>query len=144
MVKKLLEAYISFLPTKSQILIEDCRHGAIESFTILSVIHHTSHEPDVPEELSRLIITECQNILDKLSCNNEGISSMASLSIRPDKCRDECFHNWEDYDRIQSKLPYFELLIGGKKKLEIRPNPNKKPVESWGDRDDTNISYGNN
>ena len=52
MTKKLLEAYLSFLPIRSQILIEDCRRGATEPFTILSVIHHTSHEPDVPEKLS--------------------------------------------------------------------------------------------
>ena len=144
MTKKLLEAYLSFLPIRSQILIEDCRRGATEPFTILSVIHHTSHEPDVPEKLSKLIIAECQEILNKLRCNSEGISSMASLSISPDKCRDECFHDWKDYTRIESKLPYFQLLIGGKKRLEIRPNPNKKPVESGGDRDDTNISHGNN
>ena len=65
MTKKLLEAYLSFLPIRSQILIEDCRRGATEPFTILSVIHHTSHEPDVPEKLSKLIIAECQEILNK-------------------------------------------------------------------------------
>ena len=66
----LLESYLSFLPTKHQELIEDTRAGAVEPFSILSVIHWVAHSEMIPDKLSRLIIKEGQQILGKINPNN--------------------------------------------------------------------------
>jgi len=119
-----LESYISFLSSKHQALIDDVRSGANETFTILSVIHWISHSEEVPGKLSDLIIKECQDILGKFTPNSEGISSMASLTLRPDKCRPACFWNWDDYERIQMKLPTLELMVGRKMAILSKPYEN--------------------
>lgn len=116
-----LEAYLSFLTPDNQILVEDVRKGASEPFTILSIIHWVSHTESVPEKLSMLMVKECQDMLDKLKPNKELITSMASLTLRPDKCRAECFGDWADYDRIVTKVPYLESMLG--KPMPVLPKP---------------------
>jgi len=116
-----LESYISFLSSKNQTFIEDVRHGANEPFTILSIIHWIGHSEELTEKLSQLIVKECQDILDKFKPNHEGISSMASLTLRPDRCRPECFGDWADYERIQIKLPTLELMVGRKMAIIAKP-----------------------
>jgi hypothetical protein len=116
-----LESYISFLSSKHQALIDDVRAGANEPFTVLSIIHWIGHSSDLSEKLSTLIVKECQDILDKFQPNSEGISSMASLTMRPDRCRPACFGTWADYERIQVKLPSLELLVGKKMAILAKP-----------------------
>jgi hypothetical protein len=116
-----LESYISFLSSKHQALIDDVRAGANEPFTVLSIIHWIGHSGEVSEKLSTLIVKECQDILDKFQPNSEGISSMASLTLRPDRCRPACFGTWADYERIQVKLPSLELMVGKKMAILAKP-----------------------
>ena len=119
-----LEAYISFLSSKHQAFIDDVRMGANEPFTILSIIHWIGHAEEIPEKLSILIVKECQDILDKFKPNNEGITSMASLTLRPDRCRPACFGDWTDYERIQMKLPTLELMVGKRMAIIAKPYEN--------------------
>ena len=119
-----LEAYISFLSSKHQGCIGDVRMGANEPFTILSIIHWIGHAEEIPEKLSILIVKECQDILDKFKPNNEGITSMASLTLRPDRCRPACFGDWTDYERIQMKLPTLELMVGKRMAIIAKPYEN--------------------
>ena len=119
-----LEAYISFLSSKHQAFIDDVRIGANEPFTILSIIHWIGHAEEIPEKLSILIVKECQDILDKFKPNNEGITSMASLTLRPDRCRPACFGDWTDYERIQMKLPTLELMVGKRMAIIAKPFEN--------------------
>ena len=119
-----LEAYISFLSSKHQAFIDDVRMGANEPFTILSIIHWIGHAEEIPEKLSILIVKECQDILDKFKPNNEGITSMASLTLRPDRCRPACFGDWTDYERIQMKLPTLELMVGKRMAIIAKPFEN--------------------
>ena len=121
-----LEAYISFLTPENQELVDNVRLGAVEPFTILSIIHWVSHSESVPERLSMLIVQECQDILDKFKPNKELITSMASLTLRPDVCRKECFYDWQDYDRIASKVPYLEMMLGKRLPLIAKPDKNHK------------------
>ena len=116
-----LEAYISFLTPENQELVDNVRLGAVEHFTILSIIHWVSHSESVLERLSMLIVQECQDILDKFKPNKDLITSMASLTLRPDKCRAECFGDWVDYDRIVTKVPYLEAMLG--KPMPFLPKP---------------------
>jgi hypothetical protein len=116
-----LESYISFLVPENQIVIEEARFGASEPFTILSIIHWAAHHSSVSEKLSKLIVKEGQDILDRFRPNNEHITSMASLTLRPDKCRLECFDDWSDYARIEIKLPYLEGMLGKKMKVMLKP-----------------------
>ena len=124
----LLESYLSFLPTKHQELIEDTRAGAVEPFSILSVIHWVAHSEMIPDKLSRLIIKEGQQILGKINPNNENITSMASLTLRPDMCRAECFGDWTDYERIQAKIPLLDVMLG--KKIPLMDYPVSEEVAS--------------
>ena len=119
-----LEAYISFLSSKHQALIDDVRTGANEPFTILSIIHWIGHAEEIPESLSILIVKECQDILNKFKPNNAGITSMASLTLRPDRCRPACFGDWTDYERIQMKLPTLELMVGKRMAIIAKPFEN--------------------
>ena len=121
-----LESYISFLSDKHQALIDDIRAGANEPFTILSIIHWIGHSDELTDKLSGLIVQECQDILDKFKPNREGITSMASLTLRPDRCRPECFGDWLDYERIQMKLPTLELMVG--KRMVIIPKPHENTL----------------
>ena len=91
------------------------------NITILSIIHWIGHSEELTEKLSQLIVKECQDILDKFKPNHEGISSMASLTLRPDRCRPECFGDWADYERIQIKLPTLELMVGRKMAIIAKP-----------------------
>lgn len=121
-----LEAYVSFLTPKLAGMVEDVRIGATEPFTILSIIHWVAHQPDVTDKLSALIVKECQDILNKFAPNRELITSMASLTLRPDVCRKECFYDWQDYDRIASKVPYLEMMLGKRLPLIAKPDKNHK------------------
>lgn len=123
-MSNILESYISFLSDKHQALIDDVRLGANEPLTILSIMHWIGHSDELTEKLSILIIQECQDILNKFKPNAEGISSMASLTLRPDKCRPACFWNWDDYERIQMKLPTLELMVGRKMAILSKPYEN--------------------
>lgn len=124
-----LESYISFLSPKHQAIIDDVRIGTNEPFTVLSIIHWISHAEEVPEKLSILIVKECQDILDKFKPNEEGIASMASLTLRPDKCRTACFDDWTDYERIQMKLPTLELVVGKRMTIVAKPCENAVSVQ---------------
>ena len=127
-----LEAYISFLSSKHQAFIDDVRMGANEPFTILSIIHWIGHAEEIPEKLSILIVKECQDILDKFKPNNEGITSMASLTLRPDRCRPACFGDWTDYERIQMKLPTLELMVGKRMAIIAKPYENTMLAQQQG------------
>ena len=127
-----LEAYLSFLEPDSQALVEDVRTGATEPFTVLSILHWVAHQPSVTDKLSMLIVKELQDILNQFQPNREGITSMASLTMRPDKCRAECFGAWEDYDRIITKVPYLEAMLG--KSISVIPKregSNKQQVFNY-------------
>ena len=126
-----LEAYLSFLEPKSQVMVEDVRSGAAESFTILSILHWVAHQPSVTDKLSSLIVKELQAILNRFQPNREGISSMASLTLRPDKCRAECFGDWEDYDRIMTKVPYLEAMLGKRMPVIPKPDNHKQQVFNY-------------
>ena len=127
-----LEAYLSFLEPASQAVIDDVRMGAVAPYTVLSILHWVAHQPSVTDKLSMLIVKELQDILNRFQPNREGISSMASLTMRPDKCKAECFGSWEDYDRILTKVPYLEAVLG--KRISVIPKDadhNKQQVFNY-------------
>ena len=119
-----LDEYVSFLPVEGQSIISQIRDDAQESLTILAGIHWVSHHPDVPSKLARLIVTELNKILCKLSASNYSISevkSVASLTLTPDRCYEECFGDWADYNHIQSLIPLLEMKAG--RPMMLRPKP---------------------
>lgn len=124
-----LESYISFLLPENQTLIESARFGASEPFTVLSIIHWAAHHESVTETLSKLIVQESQDILNRFRPNKECITSMASLTLRPDKCRTECFDDWDDYERISIKLPYLEGMLGKKMNVVQKPSEINRKAE---------------
>ena len=110
-----LSAYLSFLPSEGQYIIEKIQRDSREPISILSGIHWVLHYYDVDPKLAKLIIAELNRIIECLG-NSEyslmNVTSVASLTLSPDKCYDECFGTWEDYQQIKSLTPIFEAAMG--------------------------------
>ena len=67
-----------YVRVEGQSIFSQIRDDAQESLTILAGIHWVSHHPDVPSKLARLIVTELNKILCKLSASNYSISDLYS------------------------------------------------------------------
>ena len=120
-----LSKYLEFLPDEGTRVIAQLRQEAHEPISILAGIHWVAHHPDVPSKLTRLIVGELNKILEKLTTSNYStlhFKTVASLTLTPDKCYDECFGNWEDYNQILAMVPLLEIKMG--RQIIVRPKPN--------------------
>lgn len=124
-----LEEYVSYLPIEGQNIISQIRQEAQEPLSILAGIHWVAHHPNVNSKLARLLIMELNKVLVRLSTSNystTNIKSVASLTLTPDRCYEECFGNWEDYTHIQSLIPLLEMKAG--RPMMLRPKPDVNVV----------------
>lgn len=129
-MSKILEDYISFLPPEGQEAIEIAREECQEPLSMLSAIHWVAHHHEVDATLGRLLIQEVNKIIDSLNDTNYStltVKSAASLTLTPDKCFDVCFHNWEDYEAIQTSVKTLERFLG--RRVHLRPNALKWPTK---------------
>ena len=129
-----LGKYLEFLPEDGVKVIDQLRHEAQEPVSILSGIHWVAHHPDVPPKLTVLIVGELNKILRKLSTSNYStvqFKSVASLTLTPDKCYDECFGDWEDYSQIRAMVPLLEMKLGRQVVLRHKPNTNIYRATLW-------------
>ena len=120
-----LDDYLKFLPLEGQTVIQQLRHDAHESISILSGIHWVAHHPNVNPKLAKLIVKELNKVLTSLLTSNYAsmshVKSVASLTLTPDKCYDECFGDWEDYAQIKNMIPLLEIKLG--RPVILRPKP---------------------
>ena len=120
----LLDEYVTFLPIEGQSIIAQIRQEAQEPLSILAGIHWVAHHPNVETKLAKLLIMELNKILTSLNTSNYSMidaKSVASLTLTPDMCYEECFGNWEDYSHIQSLVPILEMKVG--RSMMLRPQP---------------------
>ena len=129
-----LSAYLSFLPSEGQYIIEKIQRYSCEPISILSGIHWVLHYYDVEPKLAKLIIAELNRIIECLG-NSEyslmNVTSVASLTLSPDKCYDECFGTWEDYQQIKSLTPIFEAAMGRPVVLRYPPQAHLTKPALW-------------
>ena len=129
-MSKILEDYISFLPSEGQEAISIARDECQEPLSILSAIHWVAHHPEVDNTLGRLLVAEVNRLIDNLNDTNYStmiVKSAAALTLTPDKCFDVCFHNLEDYTSIQNSVKTLERFLG--RRVYIRPNALKWPTK---------------
>ena len=120
----MLSVYLEFLPLEGQDMIAKLRREFQEPLSILAGIHWVIHNPNVNETLANLIIKELNTIIAKLNTSNYStmtVKSVASLTLTPDKCYEECFGSWEDYPTIKSLVPLLEIKLG--RPMNLRPIP---------------------
>ena len=129
-MSKLLEDYISFLPSKGHEAIEIAREESQEPLSILSAIHWVAHHNEVEQTLGKLIITEVNKILKRLHTSNHILltaKSAAALSLTPDRCYEVCFGDWDDYEEIAKSAKTIERFLG--RRIYLRPNKEKWPAK---------------
>ena len=126
-----LSEYLDFLPYKCKELVDKIRHESDDSISIFAGIHWVVHQPQVDAKLAKLIIGELNRILKSLRNSNYTtvtFQSMASLTLTPDECYEECFGTWEDYHKIKSLIPLLEIKLG--RPIILRKPPNTKGAGS--------------
>ena len=130
----LLSEYLDFLPYQSRELVDRIRNESDDSLSIFTGIHWIVHQPSVDEKLAKLIIAELNRILKSLRISNYTtitFQSMASLTLTPDQCYEECFGTWEDYHKIKSLVPLLEIKLGRQIILRKPPNMNVARPLLW-------------